>query len=248
LTIAHPIWPPKGALILDNQKRLNEEREIQKDMAERHFVYGARWLLSWKMSARSLKRAADKVFENYQNASKRDEARSLKDFQEHWVGTRELTGQELADYYDEQMGPVYLFLIASAIENLFKGIAINRHPDLLKDNKQLSKPIRTHKLDQLVDTADISVDLEERQLLHNLSIYIEWQGRYPIPLTLSRLTPEDGNDESRQDRKINLDVQGMYEQIERIYCRLWAELEKERIAQPPYLLSFDRSPNQNTKR
>lgn len=82
-------------------------------------------------------------------------------------------------------GNVALMLYGLAIENLLKaGLAVNGLADPKgKFNK------KSHKLHALAIDLDIKLDDKETELVERLQHFVEWAGRYPIPLHQDSLYP-----------------------------------------------------------
>ena len=78
--------------------------------------------------------------------------------------------------------PVYMMLLAFAVENLLKGIILAREPLRVGPTKLKKWEGGGHDLTQLAKVAKVEVTSDEEMLLLNLSVYAEWMGRYPCPL------------------------------------------------------------------
>lgn len=91
-----------------------------------------------------------------------------------------LQGQELEDFHDSQLYPVYLLLIGYAVENLIKGIIFSKDPSLIDSNGKLSKAHTNHNLVTLYKAAGLSPDQDTKDLLNGLGEYIVWRGRYAV--------------------------------------------------------------------
>jgi hypothetical protein len=195
------------------------------------FKYGGLWPLSWTISARNLKRAADKLFEIYYNASMRDLSREINLAKEALIGkndstSMELEGEELDDFNDEQMISVYFFLIGLALENLIKGILLTLNPTYLSDTK-LSNEIKTHNLLYLYNKCGLSLRNNDKTILIKLSRYILWLGRYPIPLSIDSMLPIKEDDGVVIQRgESHADILRTQEAIEDLYRRLMMKLNE----------------------
>jgi len=77
-------------------------------------------------------------------------------------------------------------LSGQAIESMAKGIRVRQDPSIVSES---TWTLKSHNLVRLVEATGLSVDAEERSVLHNLTAFIEWAGKYPIPLTAEGLTP-----------------------------------------------------------
>ena len=76
--------------------------------------------------------------------------------------------------------PVYMMLMAFALENLAKGILIAREPDRVKEAILKRWEGDGHDLNELAEAAKLSLSSDEKRLLLNLSIHAVWMGRYPF--------------------------------------------------------------------
>lgn len=79
-----------------------------------------------------------------------------------------------------------MMLAGLTIENLLKGVCIGKEPPLSNDG---DFRLRTHKLLDLAARADLALGEDERGLLERLEVFIEWAGRYPIPLSYKDMLP-----------------------------------------------------------
>ena len=124
--------------------------------------------LGWLLSAMNLKRAADRLFNVIYLAALRNESRheqsrpQLRKSGSPASAPRKLNGKELEDELDEQMLSVYFFLMATAIENALKGIAIARNPSLVDSNEELDKSLTNHRLIELAEMRKIELSESDR--------------------------------------------------------------------------------------
>lgn len=143
----------------------------------------------WLDEAISLKRAADIIL-----ASHNEDINFLEGLCP--PGSNSLEVIEL-DQTIGSLGSVYMMLAGFVLENLFKGILIYNEPDILGEGKLPSderyKFIRSHKLRDLLNKIYEQIDIKEvfkqdeyQDLLERLTKYIEWAGRYPVPLNYNR--------------------------------------------------------------
>jgi len=159
------------------------EKEIE-NARKRQFDLSARETTTWVSQAAGLKRAADKLFDIYYDASLR-QINPLNYAKEGQNSTRMLRGDELEDFLDSQLISEYFLLMGFAVENLLKGILLTRYPDILKSNGSLPNTIKTHDLVGLSHKCDLKIEEKEKSLLDKLKIYILWQGKYPVPLSVT---------------------------------------------------------------
>jgi hypothetical protein len=93
----------------------------------------------WRSQADILLHAADELFQMYDAAETRQEARDLTELEytkrtgnDYQMNSKEKMDLH-NDFEDRKLLPVFLLLIGYAIENLIKGIMYGRHPDLLSN-------------------------------------------------------------------------------------------------------------------
>lgn len=93
----------------------------------------------------------------------------------------------------------YFLLAGFALENLLKGYLVAANPSLITDGT-LSKDIKTHKLSILFKKIEgFDLDSQESEFCSIAEQAIPYWGRYPVPLTFSKVVPEVGlTDELRQ--------------------------------------------------
>lgn len=174
--------------------------EISEIVRERQFELGATEPIAWKGTASRLKRAADHLFEVYHGASVRSIDRLVKEVKEGnspppgTSNSRSLDGQELEDHLDGQLIGVYMFLMGYAIENLLKAILMVQHPEYFRATEKMTD-IQSHNLASLSVRCRIVVSEEERKLLDRLAMYIDWAGKYPVPLLSTKMPPLKSDDE-----------------------------------------------------
>jgi hypothetical protein len=150
--------------------------------------------LNWKFKAQLHLIAAEKIFEAYDAADKRE----LKKFLEVPFGNHEshaMEGEELNDFLDAQLLPICLLLEGFAVENLLKGIIYSQEQNrLLEDDKnlKLTEDLTHHRLCDLYKDAKLAksideIDSETKEILKVLEQFISWRGRYPVPINLQQL-------------------------------------------------------------
>jgi hypothetical protein len=145
----------------------------------------ARRPVSWLRVARRLRHSADAIFERENPVAQqfRDEMQRLN-----------TEGKEGEYEWDEAKFPfpnfdAALMLIAFAIENLLKGLAVAKNVAPFT-GQQLPKPLQTHDLYKLHKTAspNASISPDVLDFLTNVST---WQGRYPLPKSIEDFWPMD---------------------------------------------------------
>ncbi len=134
------------------------------------FEHKARSPVSWVLQARRLKCAADLLFAPYVNDLRRMQG---------GCSPLDLTNLEIA-------GPATLFC-GLAFENLFKAAIIKANGASIKNGKLKKWPGTGHNLIALADAAQIRLTRKQRDLLSRLTAYVEWGGRYPIPMSQDKM-------------------------------------------------------------
>jgi hypothetical protein len=209
---------------------MNNLYELEK---AKQFELKAQTPGSWKFTSRNLKRAADKLYDFYHDATLRDINRFIKSVQTgHRVdGTREIKGEELEDMLDGQLITIYFLLMGYAFENLLKAILMLEHPEYFKPNTKM-KDIMIHDLVILCDRGNISLELNETELLKELTIYIIWQGRYPIPLEAEKMWPIKQDDGSWKTSGVAFHGRDTQEKVDELYIKIMNELESRQASTP----------------
>lgn len=82
-----------------------------------------------------------------------------------------------------QFLPAFL-LYGFAIENLLKGLYVDRNPQAINEEK-VGVPV-THDLNRLAKAAGYAPTSSELELLDKLTTITTWSGRYPVALTRER--------------------------------------------------------------
>ena len=86
------------------------------------------------------------------------------------------------------LGGVFWLNAGFALENGFKGLIIQNHPELI-DNGILNQKLRTHNLLKLAELAGEELDGLEGFYLWIASKCVEWSGRYPVALRPGETVP-----------------------------------------------------------
>ena len=199
---------------------------IYEHIKAKQFELSAQTPGTWKLTSRNLKRAADRLYDFYHDATLRDIRRSIEEVQsgQKVDGARELKGDELEDFLDGQLISVYFLLMGYAFENLLKATLMLEHPEYFKPNAKMTE-IRSHDLVKLCGRCNISLQLQETNLLEELTIYIEWQGKYPIPLEPEKMWPIKQADGSWKTRGVAFHGRKTQEEVDKLYIKIWNELE-----------------------
>jgi hypothetical protein len=200
---------------------------VYEQMKAKQFELGAQTSGIWKITARNLKRAADKLYSYYHDATTRDIKRFIEEIEsgQRKDGARKLEGDEWEDLLDGQLISIYFLLIGYAFENLFKGILMLEHPEYFRPSAKI-KDIQSHNLKNLCHKCNISLQQEEAELLEMLTIYVEWQGKYPIPLESKNMWPIRQPDGSWKTRGEAFDGRKTQDKVDNLYIKILDELER----------------------
>jgi hypothetical protein len=209
-------------------------RRLNEQIKARQFEAGARWAISWKSASMTLKYAADRLYNHYNDGQNRISMRLLEEFEksERKAGSRtlKLEGQELIDYRDGGLISVYFLLIGYAIENLLKGILMIKHPEYFKPDQKIVD-IQSHDLVGLTKRCKIVLQQEETVLLTKLTTYVVWQGKYAIPLRSDEMFGEMKPDGTWVTRGEAFHGRKTQQEVDRLYIKLWNELERIKPAE-----------------
>jgi hypothetical protein len=129
---------------------------------------------SWALQARRLTRAADLVFEAYRSDLRRMEE-----------GCSPLELENL-----ETVGPATL-LYGLAFENLFKAIILTMESGVIEAGRLKTWPGSGHGLVGLAERAEIQLTSTQRDLLSRFTAFVEWSGRYPVPMSDEKMRLKD---------------------------------------------------------
>lgn len=145
----------------------------------------------WMHVARRLRASADAIFERENPVAAR-----------HWDEIRRFTtfaaeGNSPPENYDETKFPwpnfdAAFMLMAYAIENLLKGLAIAK--GLVQfSGQELPKTFKDHDLHRLHKLVAPRATIASH-VLDNLTYMSEWRARYPIPTSVEKFWPmrDDG--------------------------------------------------------
>lgn len=184
---------------------------------------------SWQAVSSNLKRAADKLYELYYEARTRWVERSARELQEKretdQPTSRTLEGQELQDLHDMGLIIPYFLLVGYAIENLLKAILMVQHPEYFDPQGKLDD-IKTHKLTDLCRRCGFALQESETRLLQLLSDYIDWRGKYPIPLEGAKMWPRRQADGTWDGGGISPRGREVQQEVDALYVRIWNEVDR----------------------
>ncbi len=186
-----------------------------EDFLRTRFEGRGREPLLWGANADLLKRSADIVYESWEV--------SFEAFRNMGDGSRL---DELAWILrDIQLIAVYLMLSGMAVESLLKGIRVGRHPEMVQVGKKVGGKLGGHNLLQQFNNLEIYISEDEVLLINQLTEYIMWAGRYPVPNLPETLEKREAvpiyPSSFVPEHKRNID-----EIIDRLYCLLKAEKRK----------------------
>lgn len=161
---------------------------IELPAGEVNFDQAAADQWKWRSVALSLLFAADTLWKRVrQGLVEFDEISRLGDL------------SKAADVGLRLRGPFFL-LAGLAVENLLKALVVKRmHAEnrpVTEGNVLRLEPRGRHSLVALSRSAQITLSPEEREVLARLSTFVQWAGRYPVPIkktdtTQSRITRSD---------------------------------------------------------
>ena len=205
-------------------------------MLERHadwqFKLAAMEPSSWRTRAIMLRRAANYIFEIHFAAGMRSIERMQSELEERRRDTEaqlsgsikiaEMTDAESEEWQDQGLVSVYFLLMGYSIENLLKGILLSQKPELFDTQKM--RGFNHHDLIRLCNEVGVELQTDEQEWLKKLTEYIEWQGKYPIPLRRDK----------DKDRTRGTPFKGreFQEQIEAIWTKMDLRLQADQRTKP----------------
>lgn len=143
---------------------------------------------SWVAEAENLREAADILWDSYR--------RTWKIF-ERFLKTRSFSGKRELVLRRIGLFKVAFLTLGLATENLLKAIVLSgREGAIGMAAGKLKWPGKGHNQRALAHAAGISFAEDDLNLLDELTAFVEWAGRYPLPLKesdLDRVRAGDGN-------------------------------------------------------
>ncbi len=143
-----------------SQRQTPMAKELPKHFAAEKYLQACKQPWPWLVKAREMRRAADLVWTQFSFDLKR------------FAANEEDNGEPF-------IGGVAMMLYAFAAENLLKAGLVARGDGQLSNG---NFALKSHKLEDLANDLGLILDAEERELLERLENFLEWAGRYPIPL------------------------------------------------------------------
>jgi hypothetical protein len=167
---------------------------------------GARNPLNWLTRATWLYRSAEVLLEAKREAGQRLWSSSL-----FGGAIAKVTDEQLREHsraFEESMGfgMASVLLRGLAIENLLKGILVQRDPE-----KWVPRPTAadgrlyrwTHNIERLAKLAQIDLDKADARVCRQLTLYIEWGGRYPTAMAPKDHGPEGASWQGQDDELVH---------------------------------------------
>jgi hypothetical protein len=149
---------------------------------------------AWLASAESLWRAASAVRREWEEDMRRLREAGFR---------REAAGPAgwLAFLNDTQLRPmvgqVFMLLAGLAVENLLKGLAVARKPELVQPRSNNPRRLfdwagSGHVSRRLAQEAGVDLTDAEARVVDRLEVFTRWGGRYPVPLDALEIAPREG--------------------------------------------------------
>lgn len=179
-------------------------KSLPKHFADEAYHQACSEPFLWLVKAREMRRAADLVWEQF--------SAELAAF---------AAGSDNGQPFT---GGVAMMLYGLALENLLKAGLVHKGLGTLPNG---NFNLKSHALEDLADELDIVLLADERELLERLEQFIEWAGRYPLPLYAQALYPRamvDGS-EAAMHGLSSLDRSRVAALIERVRSELPSEDE-----------------------
>lgn len=180
-------------------RRTSDELSIDQEFFRRH----ANSPKMWELSAVTLRFASEVLL--------RQIRRDIK----------KIFGPSSQRFTRPSLHTVWLMLCGLTIENLAKAVLVSKGSPI-DESERIKKSLKTHKLVNLVRGTGIRLSKGEEVLLRRLSEFIEWTGRYPVPLSSSRMsiTLADGNRQLLGASLIGEDAEAFRQMADRLEALL----------------------------
>jgi len=180
----HSVPPSAARRYVDSAQLRRSTKKMDQTIVQSLYDSALRSDFGWRHKAAQLYTIGVRTLEKAAEA--REDAKHIFEDVKHKSRSHELSQEEIKIYEESQLFNVGIFLIALSVENLLKAIwvarnhiKINQISNIRKDLKQLAD----HRLPIIANHAGVSLKPQERKLLEELTDYILWFGRYPVPLS-----------------------------------------------------------------
>ena len=158
----------RPTVIAMSKRKTSIAKDMPKHFANKKYRLACEDPYLWIRKAREVRRAADLIWAQFH-----------KELKEFTAGV---------DSDEPFTGDVAMMLYGLVIENLLKGaLALKGRASKQNGNFDL----KSHALEDLSISLLLPLCPEERELLERLENFIEWAGRYPIPLYSESLYPRN---------------------------------------------------------
>lgn len=169
----------------EHAKAMAEHEKTMNELAETWFQTEHGSVGSWCACGVQLLRAAELVW----NAYYRDEQEFRKRGEN--VGEAIVSGIKSDDLIYLHQHFIWAMLAGLALENMLKALFIAKiPPPEQKKDKTLDEKLKNHNLTKLAKQVKLPLSSEESDLVCNLSKFVEWGGRYPIPTKAQKMRPD----------------------------------------------------------
>ena len=91
--------------------------------------------------------------------------------------------------FEDPVAPVFMLLAGLAIENLAKAKLVEGRSSPATVGDALAPDLKSHDLVDLLHRAGLTLSDDESYLAERLQAFVEWAGRYPIPVKLEGQLP-----------------------------------------------------------
>ena len=195
-----------GALTPDEESRIDS------------VLGGARNPINWLVRGIWLFKSAQVLLDAKEAVDKRLWRSSL--FQmSRW---RRPSDEEIREHslaFEESMGlgMASVLLRGLAIENLLKGILVQHDAERWVPRPGAAhKPLYhwTHDLETLARNAEVMLDQEDGRVCRQLTLFIEWGGRYPTAMAPKKHGPEGASWKGDDNRRVDTLYKRLREQLQ----------------------------------
>ena len=154
---------------------------LDPDFLAWEYTLAARSDFLWSLASLPLVRAADSLWKRSEAARTLWDGIVTGDKESPLLAQASFSGEETEILNDYALDRVALMLLGLATENAAKTLIVRAQNETIVDDAKLH--LKTHDLCWLLNEAGVQISAEEANQLVIIRDYVEWLGRYPVPLS-----------------------------------------------------------------
>ena len=154
---------------------------LDPDFLAWEYTVAARSDFLWSVASLPLVRAADSLWKRSEAARVLWDGIVAGDKESPLLAQASFSVEEVEILNDYALDRVALMLLGLEIENVAKTLIVRAQTETVVEDAQFR--LKTHDLCWLLSEAGIPISDEEANRLTIVRDYVEWLGRYPVPLS-----------------------------------------------------------------